>query len=561
MIAHNNQIVEIRRTNPDGNESVKRRTAFEVCKSISPVGKPRNHILARTIRPQQGVLNRNWRPRGQDRGVKIPSIRKGPGPIRQHESPIRDHWKRIAENTLNTIDGNTRLAGLDKSRSFFTSTNRPPVIFNNERALQPLRPALVNRMGSDEGTLTGYMTNQIPKDPKHVCIEPNRQSGLFRGDVGTPQHGARIDQWDPLAEWAEAQVEESNQSLEGILAELTKSDVTENDSVAFIEGSDRQASTTRRSSSSEALGNLFSEMALSREAEESIANARRIRTEKEAAKRTEEEAARKVVEEAAAAKAAEEAAKMKFARRMPARKLIQPLTIEWEHRIQEALSKGDDATLTTTVTGTQIRRKDLLTVLGERSWLNDEIINGYLEWIIEHANVSSGRNGKTSTPKAVAFNSFFYKKLASEGPKSVLRWSKRKMIDGKRLLDVDTVLIPVNNASHWTLLVVSPAARTVEYLDSFGGPSKVFIDNAIRWLEAELGPKFLLDDWTVLETRSASQYNGYDCGVFCITNAECVVSNWRTDSYGAEDMAAQRRRIAAVLLGRGFVEGLGVEEK
>jgi hypothetical protein len=285
------------------------------------------------------------------------------------------------------------------------------------------------------------------------------------------------------------------------------------------------------------------------------ARIRRQRRERWAA-----EAAKKVAEEAAAAKAiadakarAEEAErKARANRRMPKEKLVKPLNKEWEAKIEDALSRGDNVSLTTTIQGTDLRRKDFMTVLGERSWLNDEIINAYLEWIVDYSNKKAGKDGRNAIPKVVAHNSFFYKNIATQGPQSVSRWMKRKKAEGKKMLEVETVLIPVNNASHWTIIVVSPKERTVEYLDSFSGASKVFIDNTKAWLAAELGGDWHEDEWRVLNTRSAAQLNGFDCGVFCITNAECVAGGVATDSYDWADMASQRLRIAAVLLNRGF---------
>ena len=277
----------------------------------------------------------------------------------------------------------------------------------------------------------------------------------------------------------------------------------------------------------------------------------RKRKEREAAA-----AAQKAAQEAAAAKAkaaAEEAERRtRSHRRMPKEKLVKPLSKDWEIKIREAMSKGDHVALTTTVSGTELRRKDFMTVLGERQWLNDEIINAYLEWIVEYANKKAGKNSRNAIPKVIAHNSFFYKNIATQGPQSVSRWMKRKKAEGKKLLEVETVLIPVNNASHWTIIVVSPKERTIEYLDSFSGASKIFIKHTKEWLAAELGNDWVEEEWRVLETRSAIQNNGYDCGVFCVTNAECVAGGVDTASYDGNDMTDQRQRIAGVLLNRGF---------
>jgi hypothetical protein len=272
------------------------------------------------------------------------------------------------------------------------------------------------------------------------------------------------------------------------------------------------------------------------------------------------EVAQRATEEAAAAKTkaeAEEAArKARSHRRIPKEKLVKPLTEYHEGEIRKAMLKGQGAVWTTTVSGTDLRGRDFMTVLGEREWLNDEIINAYLEWVVDYANKKAGKDGRTAIPKVVAHNSFFYKNLSQQGPEKVAKWMTRKRAGGKKLLEVETVLIPVNNASHWTIIVVSPKDRTIEYLDSFLGASKVFVSNTKKWLKQELGSDWREEEWCVLDTKSAEQRNGFDCGVFLLTNAECVAGGLATDSYDSGDMTEQRRRVAAVLLNNGFGNGL-----
>lgn len=236
------------------------------------------------------------------------------------------------------------------------------------------------------------------------------------------------------------------------------------------------------------------------------------------------------------------------------------LSEEWQTKIIQAMNKGEGVNLATTLDGTQLMKRDFITVLGHAAWLNDNIINSYVDMVVEHANKKAGRTQRDKTPKVVAQSSFFYKKISQDGPQSVSRWMRRKRAAGEKLLEVETMLIPVNNASHWTMIVVSPKARTIEYLDSFGGSKDVFIRNTKAWLAVELGSLWHEDDWRVLDTKSARQYNGYDCGVFAITNAECVAGGVTTTSYDGDDMFLQRRRIAAVLLNGGFGADLEAAE-
>jgi Ulp1 family protease len=286
----------------------------------------------------------------------------------------------------------------------------------------------------------------------------------------------------------------------------------------------------------------------------------KLRKEKEAKKREEEEAARAAEEAAALARAAELADEERKAaallRRMPSVPFVQPLSAEWAARLQREMQKPEGTILARSVTGTELTRHDFSTVLGSTSWLNDEIINAYLDATVDYANTRAGTVGRNVAPKYVTFNSFFYSNLNDKGPGSVARWMKRKKAEGKKLLGVEVVLIPICKNSHWTLLVISPMKRTIEYLDSFGSIGADKINNAKLWLAQELGNAYKPEEWKVLETKSAEQHNGYDCGVFAVTNAKAVALGLDPTCYDASDMAAQRRRVAAELMAGGFVGDL-----
>lgn len=88
-----------------------------------------------------------------------------------------------------------------------------------------------------------------------------------------------------------------------------------------------------------------------------------------------------------------------------------------------------------------ITRRDLGTLAG-LNWLNDEVINFYMNLIIER-----GKNPKWS--KAYAFNTFFYMKLIKDGPSSLRRWTKR--ID---LFSYDIVCVPIHLGMHWCMAII-----------------------------------------------------------------------------------------------------------
>ena len=243
---------------------------------------------------------------------------------------------------------------------------------------------------------------------------------------------------------------------------------------------------------------------------------------------------------------------------VPTEKVILPLSAEWEQKVAEAMQKSDGFELATTTAGVKLTRKDFGTVLPvpgrdrASGWLNDEMVTGYLQAVVEFGLEKAG-HARGRIPKYHAFNTFFYTNLRSKGPDSIRRWATKAKIGGKNLESVERVFIPVHEHSHWTLLVVSPIARTIEYFDSLGNPSTTYVHNAKSWLKQELGTAYKDDEWKVLETDSPMQNNGKDCGVFAITTAKMVVLGWDPKaSYGAEDMVVQRKRICAELMGGGL---------
>jgi sentrin-specific protease 1 len=255
------------------------------------------------------------------------------------------------------------------------------------------------------------------------------------------------------------------------------------------------------------------------------------------------------------------AKELRLSRRSPLRPLIQPLDPRWHNEVYRVEHSNDQQqSIVKSMEGTELRLKDFRTLLGRHAWLNDEIINSYIEWIVKAANDDAAQKENllgepTSTvPKFIAHNSFFYENLKKKGPQSTDRLMKRKKAPGDKLLEVDSLFVPICQGNHWTIGVVRPVAKTIEYFDSMGGRPQVFISHMRAWLQHQLGELYRPDEWTEPRTACARQSNGYDCGVFVCTNAFCVAMGLDTSCYEERDMAQQRRSIAAVLLNRGFTE-------
>ncbi|KAL1986951.1 hypothetical protein VTN96DRAFT_5107 [Rasamsonia emersonii] len=231
---------------------------------------------------------------------------------------------------------------------------------------------------------------------------------------------------------------------------------------------------------------------------------------------------------------------------------VRPLSPQWEARVADAMSAPNSRQLATTLNGDPLTRRDLASCHTPEAWLNDEVINAYLLLLVDYLRRVSGNAGRLDRPKYHAFNSFFYSNLRDRGYESVRRWATRAKIGGEALLDVDMVFVPVHNSAHWTLLVVRPATRSIEYYDSLGSRSLAHVNNIKKWLRGELGDHYVEEEWAVLPSNSPQQDNGSDCGVFLLTTAKALAVGLEPDVYSSADITTLRKKIVAELINGGL---------
>lgn len=288
--------------------------------------------------------------------------------------------------------------------------------------------------------------------------------------------------------------------------------------------------------------------------------AAKLRQEKEAAEATErihfpaEETAQEETR-------AEDERLMRVCRRIPMGELIQPLDPKWEQCVYNVMATpGMLEVLATTSNGCKLTRRDLGTLKAvegrdpPRGWLNDEVISACLQHVVDYGlRKSNHKIGET--PKYHAFNTFFYMNLLEKGIKSIGNWATKAKIGKENLLDVERLFIPVHSGRHWSLIVVSPIGRTIEYFDSLGGSAHSYIHNMAVWLGAELGKLFKEEEWTVptgILGAGPRQSNNSDCGVFTCTNARMVLLGLDPMEYEGSDCEIQRTRMVAELLNGGL---------
>ncbi|SPQ27428.1 95d01a63-f569-43ef-9778-2c70f44d6f9a [Thermothielavioides terrestris] len=240
--------------------------------------------------------------------------------------------------------------------------------------------------------------------------------------------------------------------------------------------------------------------------------------------------------------------------RQPARPLITALSEDWNIRVANAARANPTAELVKTLEGQPLTRRDFEEkLLPPTAWLNDNVIIGSILHVADYVNRAKGATDQE--PKCAAFTSYFWPRLLSHGPGGCGRLLRRAGVRKANLLNIDTILIPICDQSHWTLAVIRPEKRTVSHIDSMRGGSG---DESVKTKLLEL-VRFILEDqfveaeWRGVDYEAPRQTNGWDCGVFTITNAMCMALGLNPKfSYTESEMTLQRRRLAAMLLNEGF---------
>ncbi|KAF5274709.1 hypothetical protein FQA39_LY07101 [Lamprigera yunnana] len=216
------------------------------------------------------------------------------------------------------------------------------------------------------------------------------------------------------------------------------------------------------------------------------------------------------------------------------------LSDEDEYIIDRALNgKRPSTELLVQKFNLKLTRADILTLEG-LNWLNDEVINFYMNLLIER-----GKNSKW--PSVYAMNTFFYPKLLKDGASSLRRWTRR--ID---LFSCDIVAVPIHQTMHWCMSIIDFKKCTIKYYDSMGRPNYECLEALLHYLKVEHLDKkkseFDASGWSLENVQDIpQQMNGSDCGVFSCTYAEFLTRNAEL-SFSQENMPYLRRKMVLEIL-------------
>ena len=176
------------------------------------------------------------------------------------------------------------------------------------------------------------------------------------------------------------------------------------------------------------------------------------------------------------------------------------------------------------ISGVDIKR------LRPTTWLNDELINFYMEMI----------NARSRDRGYYCFNSFMMVRMLND--EYMARWVKKV---GINIFEMKQILFPTHvGGNHWVLAVINFEQQRLELFDSLGGeyPNVITAMEKFTFREAKR-----LDQPPLTWTRKAHkriphQNNGSDCGVFVCVYADYITTPCKFN-FSNKDMLHFRKRI------------------
>ncbi|XP_016967152.3 sentrin-specific protease 5 [Drosophila biarmipes] len=217
------------------------------------------------------------------------------------------------------------------------------------------------------------------------------------------------------------------------------------------------------------------------------------------------------------------------------------LTKEHLNRFVE-LEEGHPEQVVVTKFKLDVHLSDIKILIGDR-WLNDVIINFYMNLMIERSEKRSGQ-----LPSVYSMNTFFMPRLLQSGYAGVKRWTRRVDIFKK-----DIILIPVHCSSvHWTMAIIDMRRKTILYYDSKGGANQNLLGAVEKYLWEESLDKrkqpFDTSTFRIEKARNVPhQKNNTDCGVFSCMFAEYVTRN-APITFSQDNMVYFRKKIALEII-------------
>ncbi|KAI5189464.1 hypothetical protein NEMIN01_0527 [Nematocida minor] len=147
-------------------------------------------------------------------------------------------------------------------------------------------------------------------------------------------------------------------------------------------------------------------------------------------------------------------------------------------------------------------------------WLDDTDINHFLKVFVDTTEdaVMVGHQKKIPDKiKTVVCSSFYFESLRVRGMDCISRW-----LEHLDLEKVQNIIFPLHSDSHWSLCLIHPST------------SICFVFDPLRPVHLSLSNVLLSHSSVKIVVYSESctqQTNGYDCGVYALYYAGCILKN------------------------------------
>jgi Ulp1 family protease len=184
-----------------------------------------------------------------------------------------------------------------------------------------------------------------------------------------------------------------------------------------------------------------------------------------------------------------------------------------------------------------------MTRLRRQGLLNDEIINAYLETLVEQLS--------SPTNKCYLFNTHFYSTYVRKGYGGTKGWTRHDNI-----LSYDKVFIPVhmNEEMHWCLMVMDMKLQKIMFMDSDSGDTtgKAYMEKMLGYLSEEyrrlVGGEIELYRWKGIDVEVTQQENDWDCGVLMCQFARAMMEGSPIDQIKSSNVEQYRRDMVVTLI-------------
>lgn len=224
---------------------------------------------------------------------------------------------------------------------------------------------------------------------------------------------------------------------------------------------------------------------------------------------------------------------------------LSPLTEEQKERAREAFKGNDNERIRG-----NIIKKDIKT-LKPGTWLNDEIINTYMDMLNERDTLLSSK-----FPDRKASHFFKTYIMSNLGTGEKYSFERVQKYESKiNIFELRRLYFPINiKDTHWTLAVVDMDAKQIHYYDSMNKGGHIYMNSLLMWLKdkaekSNSGNAYDMSEWKCLDEENIpQQINGFDCGMFLISYCDFLSDNLPLSSFSQEDMPDFRLKTVLKIL-------------